>query len=88
MPISHKQMEELSSKEHKDVLELFAEHILPANHPDHVRVFKVASRLVMANLCKEMKNLSWQVNVVDSEEMNAFVLPVSCFVFTFLMHHW
>lgn len=64
--------------EHKNVLELFADHILPANHPDHIRVFRVAKRLVVANLSKEMNNLSWQVNVVDSEDMNAFVLPVSC----------
>jgi len=32
---------------------------------------------VMANHGKEMENLSWQVSVVDSEEMNAFVLSVS-----------
>ena len=31
----------------------------------------------MANQSKEMENMSWQVNVVDTEEMNAFVLPVT-----------
>ena len=77
MPISHKQMQELTDAEHRNMLELFAEHILPVNHPDHRRVYRVAKRLVMANHGKEMENLSWQVSVVDSEEMNAFVLSVS-----------
>lgn len=77
MPISHKQMQELTDAEHRNMLGLFAEHILPVNHPDHRRVYRVAKRLVMANHGKEMENLSWQVSVVDSEEMNAFVLSVS-----------
>lgn len=77
MPISHKQMQELTDAEYRNILELFAEHILPVNHPDHLRVYRVAKRLVMANHGKEMENLSWQVSVVDSEEMNAFVLSVS-----------
>lgn len=77
MPISHKQMVELTEKEYKNVLEAFAENILPPNHPDHVRVFRVATRLLLANLGEEMNNLSWQVNVVESDEINAFVLPVS-----------
>lgn len=77
MPISHKQMQELTDAEHRNMLELFAEHILPVNHPDHRRVYRVAKRLVMANHGKELENLSWQVSVVDSEEMNAFVLSVS-----------
>ena len=80
MPISHKQMQELTDAEHRNILELFAEHVLPVNHPDHRRVYRVAKRLVMANRGKEMENLSWQVSVVDSEEMNAFVLSVSLFV--------
>lgn len=77
MPISRKQMQELTDAEYRNILELFAEHILPVNHPDHLRVYRVAKRLVMANHGKEMENLSWQVSVVDSEEMNAFVLSVS-----------
>ena len=77
MPISHKQMQELTEAEHRNILELYAEHILPVNHPDHRRVYRVAKRLVMANHGKEMENLSWQVSVVESEEMNAFVLSVS-----------
>lgn len=77
MPISHKQVQELTEREHKDLLEALAPHILPAHHPDHQRVFVVTERLVMANQSKEMENMSWQVNVVDTEEMNAFVLPVT-----------
>ncbi|XP_015774109.1 PREDICTED: metalloendopeptidase OMA1, mitochondrial-like [Acropora digitifera] len=75
MPISHKQVQELTEREHTDLLEAFAPHILPAHHPVHQRVFVVTERWVMANQSKEMENMSWQVNVVDTEEMNAFVLP-------------
>lgn len=89
MPISHKQMQELTDAEHRNVLELFAENILPVNHPSHLRVYRVAKRLVMANLgIKEMENLSWQVSVVESEDMNAFVLPVSLFIFRFTMCYY
>ena len=31
----------------------------------------------MANQSKEMENMSLQVNVVDKDEKNAFVLPVT-----------
>lgn len=79
MPISHRQMEELTEMNHINFLEKFADHILSTSHPDHHRVFRVAKRLVMANQSKEMEHLFWQVHVVDNEEMNAFVLPVSCF---------
>ena len=77
MPISHKQMQELTDAEHRNILKLFAEHILPVNHPEHLRVYRVAKRLVVANYGKEMENLTWQVSVVACDEMNAFVLPVS-----------
>ena len=77
MPISHKQMEELTQTEYKNALEYFGGHILPVNHPDHVRVYRVVNRLLMANYCKEMKHLAWQVNVVQNDDKNAFVLPVS-----------
>lgn len=87
MPISHKQMQELTDTEYRNILELFAEHILPVNHPSHLRVYRVAKRLVMANHgMKEMENLSWQVSVVESDDLNAFVLPVSFFVFHFTIN--
>ena len=77
MPISHRQMEELTNTEYRNTLELFADKILPVTDPNHLRVLRVAKRLVMANGSKEMEHLSWQVNVVTCDDMNAFVLPVS-----------
>lgn len=77
MPISHRQMEELTNTEYRNTLELFADKILPVTDPNHLRVLRVAKRLVMANGSKEMEHLSWQVNVVNCDDMNAFVLPVS-----------
>ena len=77
MPITNVQMNELAETEYKEILERYAECILPVNHADHTRVFRVAQRLIRANKCKEMDHLKWQVNVVFSDEVNAFVLPVS-----------
>lgn len=85
MPISHKQMEELTNTEYRNVLELFANKVLPVSHPSHLRVYRVAKRLVMANNDKEMENLSWQVNVVNCDDMNAFVLPVSLLSLSFVL---
>ena len=77
MPITNVQMNELAETEYKEILERYAECILPVNHADHTRVFHVAQRLIRANKCKEMDHLKWQVIVVFSDEVNAFVLPVS-----------
>ena len=78
MPITHAQMNELAVTEHKEILEQYAKCILPVNHPDHIRVFRVAQNLIRANKSKEMDHLKWQVNVVlADDQINAFVLPVS-----------
>lgn len=87
MPISHRQMEELTNTEYRNTLELFADKILPVTDPNHLRVLRVAKRLVMANGSKEMEHLSWQVNVVNCDDMNAFVLPNGqIFMFTGMLN--
>lgn len=77
MPIGNAQMEQIIESEYKQALEVCGEHILPVNHPDHIRVFQVTKRLVSSNQCEEMEGIKWQVNVVNTPDMNAFVLPVS-----------
>ena len=77
MPITQVQMQELAETEYKNVLQVCADFVLPVTHPDHLRVHRVATRLVRANTCEEMEELRWEVNVVNSDEINAFVLPVS-----------
>ena len=77
MPLGNAQMEQIIESEYKQALELCGEHILPVNHPDHIRVFRVTKRLVSSNQCKETEGIKWQVNIVDTPDMNAFVLPVS-----------
>jgi len=77
MPIGNAQMEQIIESEYQHALELCSQYILPVNHPDHIRVFQVTKRLVSSNQCPEMEGITWQVNVVDTEDMNAFVLPVS-----------
>ncbi|KAK3754642.1 hypothetical protein QZH41_014927 [Actinostola sp. cb2023] len=75
MPLGNAQMEQIIESEYKQTLELCGEHILPVNHPDHIRVFRVTKRLVLSNQCKETEGIKWQVNIVDTPDMNAFVLP-------------
>ncbi|KXJ14754.1 Metalloendopeptidase OMA1, mitochondrial [Exaiptasia diaphana] len=75
MPLGNAQMEQIIESEYKQALEVCGDNILPVNHPDHIRVFQVTKRLVTKNQCKEMEGIKWQVNVVDTPDMNAFVLP-------------
>ncbi|XP_032232169.2 metalloendopeptidase OMA1, mitochondrial isoform X1 [Nematostella vectensis] len=75
MPVGNAQMRDVIEEEYRQVLEQCGEHILPVNHPYHRRVFEVAQRLVMANRSEEIDGIKWQVNVVDTDDVNAFVLP-------------
>ena len=77
MPISHVQMEELAETEYRNILDVYARDVLAVAHPAHQRVVRVTSRLVTANLCDEVNALKWHVNVINSDRVNAFVLPVS-----------
>ena len=78
MPITHAQMNELAVTVYKEVAELLEDFILPVDNPDHMGVFRVAQKLIKANVCEEMNHLKWEVNVVVADDQfNAFVLPVS-----------
>lgn len=79
MPIGNAQMEHLVESEYKQTLELCGEYILPVNHPDHIRVFQATKRLLKGNQSKETDGIKWQVNVVNTPDVNAFVLPVRSF---------
>ena len=54
------------------------ENILPSNHPAYKRVQSIIQRIVNSNQDLDfLQNQTWTIVVVNSEECNAFVLPVS-----------
>ena len=52
MPITHVQMNELAVIVYKEVAELLEDSILPVDNPDHMRVFRVAQKLIKANVLR------------------------------------
>lgn len=59
-------------------MEEFAEHLLPVTHPLHQLVERSVDLLVQKNKdILEVSQVPWSVHVVESPQINAFVLPVS-----------
>ena len=48
--------------------------ILGVVRTTHMKVFKIAKRILEANSSKEVNLFNWEINVIDSKEVNAFVL--------------
>ena len=72
-----KQIREIAGSQWRQLLECYADNIVPVTHPDHKRVFQITKRLITANADEMIDHMNWEVNVVFSDEINAFVLPVS-----------
>ncbi|XP_034939463.1 metalloendopeptidase OMA1, mitochondrial-like [Chelonus insularis] len=52
------------------------EFIVPVTHPAYVRLSKITDRLLKANQdLPQVQQRQWTLSVVNSEEMNAYVLP-------------
>ena len=52
--------------------------MLPDSDPTYARVAKVANRLLKANVdIKQVHGKEWTISVIENDERNAFVLPVS-----------
>jgi len=57
--------------------EKLQDHIVPPTHPVYERVAKVVKKVVDSNQDLEfMREQTWTILVVDSEDVNAFVMPV------------
>lgn len=58
-------------------MEEFADLLVPVTDPRHQVVEWVAQHLALRNKdIPEVSNVSWKVHVVQSPDVNAFVLPV------------
>ena len=59
-------------------MEEWEDDLLPDSDPTYTRVAIVANRLLKANVdIKEVHGKEWTISVIENEERNAFVLPVS-----------
>jgi len=57
--------------------ESIQDHIVPPTHPVYSRVVNVVKKIVDSNQDLEfMREQTWTIVVIDSNEVNAFVLPV------------
>ncbi|CAB4032305.1 metalloendopeptidase OMA1, mitochondrial-like, partial [Paramuricea clavata] len=84
--VNPKQIREIAESQWRQLLESYAENIVPVTHPDHKRVFEITERLIMANTDEMIDHMNWEVNVISSDEINAFVLPNGqMFVFSGLL---
>lgn len=64
-------------------MEKFAELLLPATDPRHKAVELIMHHLAKCNKdIPEVSDMTWTIHVVQSPDVNAFVLPVSKW-----MHH-
>jgi len=53
------------------------DHIVPPTHPVYQHVVNVVRKIVDSNQDLDfMREQTWTIVVVDSDEINAFVLPV------------
>ncbi|KAI9223503.1 peptidase family M48-domain-containing protein [Blastocladiella britannica] len=75
------EMESLMAKEaYSEIMAEYKGRFLPSYHPYSLMVKKVAQRIVQA---AGMEDVGWEFHVIDSKELNAFVLPGGkVFVFT------
>ena len=60
------------------LLEEWADDLLPDSDPTYARVANVANRLLKANVdVQQIHGKEWTISVIQNDERNAFVLPVS-----------
>lgn len=59
-------------------MEEFAEQLVPTTDPRHQMVERVVQHLAERNKdIPELSGVTWSIHVVQSPNINAFVLPVS-----------
>ena len=86
--LSSYQLKEIADKVSNYLMESLSEKRLPVTDRRYIRVARIAQRILQANNSKEVSALSWEVNVIDDDDvMNAFVLPNGqIFVFTGILN--
>jgi predicted Zn-dependent protease len=80
LDITPKQEQAIAQLSYNEIMTEYGKRILPASHPYTQFVRRVAKRIIQVS---GMRDLKWEVHVIDHQEPNAFVLPGGkVFVFT------
>ena len=74
MIVNNRQLEDIAAIQWRSIDDTLEKSKLPINHPQHQKVFQIVKRILMANQSKEVNQIKWRVNVIESDEVNAFVL--------------
>ncbi|EDV22520.1 uncharacterized protein TRIADDRAFT_28764, partial [Trichoplax adhaerens] len=76
MMLSHEHLQELGKMLYDEQIQANGEHLLPTTSSQYHRVKSVVSRLIKNNGdIPQINTLHWEINIIDSNEVNAFVLP-------------
>ena len=84
LPFSVKDVEQLADEQFYDLLGEYDDDFLKQSDPRYSYVTEVTNRLLDANLDVEgIHGKNWTISVIESRDINAFVLPTgNIFVFT------
>ena len=74
MIMNHEQLEHVAAVEWRNLDEMLEKKKLCTSHYFHRKVYEIVKRILIANQSKEINAIQWEVNVVESDEVNAFVL--------------
>ncbi|KAJ3233428.1 hypothetical protein HDU81_002287 [Chytriomyces hyalinus] len=72
MDVSEEMEAEMGKQAYKQIMQEYGRHIVPNYHPAAVSVQKVAKRIIAVS---GLKDVDWEVYLIDSPEKNAFVIP-------------
>ena len=71
------QMDAIVQQEFETLLQDNRANIVPTSHPSYGKIAKIAKRIIASNdNIDGLSKKSWTITVIDSDEKNAFVLPV------------
>ncbi|XP_065660864.1 metalloendopeptidase OMA1, mitochondrial [Hydra vulgaris] len=81
--LSDDQMQKIADSHSEDLILAFSDLRLPVSHTLHDKVSRVANKILECNVSPETNALKWKINVINNDEVNAFVLANGhIFVFT------
>jgi len=75
LDISREQEIQLADNTFAGIREKYSDQILPANHRHSLAVKKVGTKIVEASGIQSLNELDWEFIVIESDEVNAIVLP-------------
>ncbi|XP_046552503.1 metalloendopeptidase OMA1, mitochondrial-like, partial [Haliotis rubra] len=76
MMFTHDQMMKISKARAQVELDRYEEQLISVEHPAFQKILKIATRLVESNPdLMQMDVEKWRISVVDSPDVNAFVVP-------------